>query len=187
MPSCVLLSGKSADMLAALLTEAGYAPVLLAACAEQARALVDEHAPALLLCDGADARIVSLCVDAARSTPSAVVLLAKEACPQAEECGVLTLRKPVRRDTLRQALTFCGAMHARAAYLLLENVQLLRKMEELRLVDRAKRTLERVLSMPEKQAHRFIEKQAMDSRQTRAEVAVRILKTYEDARQYTND
>ncbi len=36
------------------------------------------------------------------------------------------------------------------------------------------------LGLTEAQAHRLIEKQAMDERQTRAEVAMRILKTYEN-------
>jgi response regulator NasT len=33
--------------------------------------------------------------------------------------------------------------------------------------------------MSEKDAHRYIEKQAMDMRQTKKEIALRILKTYE--------
>ncbi|MFR9190592.1 MAG: ANTAR domain-containing response regulator [Anaerotruncus massiliensis (ex Togo et al. 2019)] len=50
-----------------------------------------------------------------------------------------------------------------------------RKLEELRLVSRAKGALMRVLGMTEPQAHHYIEKQAMDLRATRREVARRIL------------
>ena len=60
-----------------------------------------------------------------------------------------------------------------------ENVRLQSKIEEIRLVDRAKCALIQYLNMTEPQAHRYIEKQAMDMRTTRREIAQNILKTYE--------
>lgn len=51
--------------------------------------------------------------------------------------------------------------------------------EEKRLIDRAKRTLMRYLGFTEPQAHRYIEKHAMDLRVTRTEVARGVLKIYE--------
>ena len=60
-----------------------------------------------------------------------------------------------------------------------ENNKLQKKIEEIRIVDRAKLVLVQVLSMTEPQAHRYIEKQAMDMRQSRTTVAENILKTYE--------
>ena len=52
-------------------------------------------------------------------------------------------------------------------------------MEEKDIVDRAKVVLIKHLSMTEQQAHRFIEKQAMDMRVNKTAVAEGILKTYE--------
>ncbi|HHT83072.1 MAG TPA: ANTAR domain-containing protein [Clostridiales bacterium] len=52
-------------------------------------------------------------------------------------------------------------------------------MEEKDIVDRAKAVLIKHLSMTEQQAHRFIEKQAMDMRVNKTAVAEGILKTYE--------
>jgi len=52
--------------------------------------------------------------------------------------------------------------------------------EEARLVYRAKEVLIEYLKMTESQAHRYIEKQAMDMRITRREVAESIIKTYEN-------
>ena len=60
-----------------------------------------------------------------------------------------------------------------------ENVKLQSKIEEIRLVDRAKCALIQYLSMTEEQAHHFIEKQAMDMRTTKREIAEGILKSYE--------
>ena len=47
------------------------------------------------------------------------------------------------------------------------------------MVDRAKCILIQYLNMTEPQAHRYIEKQAMDLRVSRREIAQGILQTYE--------
>ena len=52
------------------------------------------------------------------------------------------------------------------------------KMEEIRIVNRAKWLLIEQLKMTEKEAHRYIEKQAMDRCVTRRIVAEKILATY---------
>ena len=54
-----------------------------------------------------------------------------------------------------------------------------RKIEEIRLIDRAKCILIQYLQMTEPQAHKYIEKQAMNLRQSRVQMAESILKTYE--------
>jgi len=72
-----------------------------------------------------------------------------------------------------------AASHKRITGLKNENIKLQKKIEDIRLIDRAKCVLIQYLNMTEPQAHRYIEKQAMDMRITRAEVAQGILKTYE--------
>ena len=52
-------------------------------------------------------------------------------------------------------------------------------MEDIRVVNKAKWFLIEQLKMTEQEAHRYIEKQAMDSRVPRVRVAEDILKTYE--------
>ena len=52
------------------------------------------------------------------------------------------------------------------------------KMEEIRIVNRAKWLLIEELKMSEKEAHRYIEKQAMDRCVTRRVIAEKILSTY---------
>ena len=54
------------------------------------------------------------------------------------------------------------------------------KIEDIRIIDRAKCILISHLSMSEPEAHRYIEKQAMDMRLTRRKVAEQILKIYEN-------
>ena len=55
-----------------------------------------------------------------------------------------------------------------------------KRMDEIRLVNHAKWVLISKLGMDEENAHRFIEKQAMDLRQTRSEVSQFIIRTYEN-------
>jgi response regulator NasT len=58
--------------------------------------------------------------------------------------------------------------------------QLKQKIEDIRVINRAKWILISYMNMNEQEAHRFIEKQAMDMRTTRRTVAEGILKTYEN-------
>ena len=59
-----------------------------------------------------------------------------------------------------------------------ENSELLSKIDEIRLINNAKCTLIQYLKFTEPQAHRYIEKQAMNNRQRRQDIAKKILDTY---------
>ena len=125
-----------------------------------------------------------LALYAARNTACAVLLIdraenAEEGSVlKARQSGALFLPKPLSRERLAMALEDAAAIHRRIVYLHQEKANLERKMQEIGTVERAKYLLMQTLGMTEAQAHRLIEKQAMDDRQTRAEVALRILKTY---------
>jgi response regulator NasT len=93
--------------------------------------------------------------------------------------GVLVVGKPVVRAFFNQALKFAEVAAHRVSSLKEENINLHQKLEELKLINRAKCVLIQYLSMSELQAHKYIEKQAMDMRLTRAQVARQILKAYE--------
>ena len=60
-----------------------------------------------------------------------------------------------------------------------ENVRLKESIGDLKLVDRAKCALIQYLNMTESDAHRFIEKQAMNKRLSKREIALQILSAYE--------
>ena len=59
-----------------------------------------------------------------------------------------------------------------------KNVSLEDKMQEIRIVNRAKWTLIEHLKMTEADAHRYIEKQAMDRCVSKKDVSEAIIKTY---------
>lgn len=105
--------------------------------------------------------------------------LEDEISDKVENYGVFVISKPVNRQVFWSALKLITAVYNRMRGLKNENAQLQKRIEDIRFVDRAKCVLIEYLKMTESEAHRFIEKQAMDMRITKREVAERILKTYE--------
>ena len=62
-----------------------------------------------------------------------------------------------------------------------QNEELKEKLSEVKLVERAKNVLMECLKMTEPQAHRYLEKQAMDMRVTKKEAANSVIRTYTDS------
>lgn len=97
-----------------------------------------------------------------------------------EDDGVLVVAKPINKAVLWSALQLARAAGKRLTRMQAENSKLKQKIEDIRIIDRAKCILMSYLNMSEQDAHRYIEKQAMDMRQTKRAVAEGILKTYEN-------
>lgn len=93
--------------------------------------------------------------------------------------GVFTLQVPTPMQTLKQGLQWMTAARERLRRLEKKTVSMEEKMEEIRLVNRAKWILIEQLKMTEAEAHRFIEKQAMDRCTAKNEIALGIIKTYQ--------
>jgi len=96
-----------------------------------------------------------------------------------ENEGVLTISKPVSRPVFWSVLTLVKSAQNKIKRIQAENVRLKQKIEDIRIVDRAKCMLISYLNMSEQEAHRYIEKQAMDMRSTKRNIAEGILKRYE--------
>ena len=112
-----------------------------------------------------------------------VILVVNSGCFDAvsaacEDDGVFTLSRPMERSVLRLTLKFAASAQSRLRRVQDENGKLKKKIEDIRIIERAKYILISYLKMTEQEAHRFIEKQAMDMRFTRRAIAEGILKTY---------
>ena len=94
--------------------------------------------------------------------------------------GVLTVSKPMDKTFFWSTLALAKSTHARMVSMHAENMRLQQKIEDIRITDRAKCILISYMNMSEQEAHRFIEKQAMDMRSTKRAVAEGILRTYEN-------
>lgn len=96
-----------------------------------------------------------------------------------EEDGVMTLPRPVTKQELYVSIRLLCAMCAKLSKMEKQNRTLQEKMADIRAVNRAKWLLIEHLGMSEKDAHYHIEKQAMDMRLSRREVAEYIVRTYD--------
>ena len=92
--------------------------------------------------------------------------------------GIFTLAKPTSAQMISQALKWMAAARERLRRLEGKATSMEEKMEEIRLVNRAKWLLIEKLQMNESEAHRYIEKQAMDRCTNRREIALGIIRTY---------
>lgn len=97
-----------------------------------------------------------------------------------EPIGIMTIQKPINKSVFIQAIRFINASRNRLSGLRKENQKLHKTIDEMRLVNRAKFALMQYLGFDENQAHRYLEKQAMNKRVTKREVAIEIIKIYEN-------
>ncbi len=180
----VCCDGSAAAAVSAAAEDAGAVRCDVVKDCAAARALFDSRGCDLLVIDDADRQ---LSCDFARTLCEAgeceLLLLAAPATAAALRrtlagSGALVLCRPPSDELLCEAIRLCFANRAKMTGLQCENRRLQLKIEELRLVDRAKWALVEYLKMSEADAHRYIEKQAMDLRVSRAVVANNILKTY---------
>ena len=125
-----------------------------------------------------------LALDVCESSGMGVLLLVKsEHYPdinaRVSPFGVLTLSKPTTAAMITQSLILLCGTRERLKRMEQKTASIEEKMEEIRLVNRAKWVLIDNLKMSENEAHKYIEKQAMNLRQSRVQMAESILKTYE--------
>ena len=126
---------------------------------------------------------IRFAIDTAGSAGTVVLLLVRaelhdDVRDKVVEHGVYTLAKPLSRPILSLALDWMATNRERLRKLEKKTLSVEEKMEEIRLVNRAKWLLISELKMDEPQAHRYIEKQAMDRCIPKRVVAEEIIRTY---------
>ncbi len=114
-----------------------------------------------------------------------VVLLVKSAAWDGisfamEKAGVHCLQKPLSAQAFLSGVRLAAATSCRLKGFAKKTENLKSKMEEIKLVGRAKLMLMQKLSLTEEEAHKYIEKQAMDRCVKRVLVAADVIKTYSE-------
>lgn len=92
---------------------------------------------------------------------------------------IFILPKPINKSVLLQIFRYVTIARSQKLGLREENLALENRLRDAKLVDRAKCVLVEYLRISEADAHRQIQKRAMDMRLPLAAVAKDILKTYE--------
>lgn len=93
--------------------------------------------------------------------------------------GVITLSKPTNIQMISQSLRVLCAVRERLRGMRRHQETVEEKIEELRLVNRAKWLLIECLHMTEADAHRYINRQAMEQRIGKRSIAESIIRTYQ--------
>lgn len=169
----------------ALLPQKDYSPVDIVQSINHARRIISERAYDLVIINAPlpDDFGRKFAIDICGSKHTVAVLFVKsdiydETYAKVLEHGVLTLRKPTSLTIVNQALDWMRAISRRLGKYEKKAVTLEEKMSEIRIVNRAKWALIETCKMTEADAHRYIQKQAMDRCVTRREIAEGILQTY---------
>lgn len=184
----VSAGASSNEYISARLTELGYSRPLIVPSGAEARRRMLESDFELIVVNAPlpDEFGHELCADAVEKTDAGVVLLVKAAAaeqlltPMSEQ-GVLLVSKPFSNTLFLQAIHMAAASNHRLQYLRQENNRMQEKLAQVRLVSRAKCCLVEQEKMTEAEAHRYIEKRAMDTRRDRTEVAQEILDSYDNS------
>ncbi|MCR5416271.1 MAG: ANTAR domain-containing protein [Pseudobutyrivibrio sp.] len=125
-----------------------------------------------------------LSIDIAEKNICQVILFVKaerieEITEHVEDYGVITVAKPINKQLFWQALKLARVAQRRITMAQKQNAKLEKKLEEMKTISRAKLLLITNEGFTEESSHKYIEKQAMDLRLSRGEVAEKIIKKYE--------
>ena len=162
-------SAKFSDSLLNLLPETRYDPVSVAADVASARRNLLERRFDIVIINTplTDDFGTRLALDITEDSGAGVMLLVKsehysDISARVSPYGILTLQKPTSSQMIMQTMFLMCATRERLRRMEEKKASMEEKMVEIRLVNRAKCLLIEQLKMTEKEAHRYIEKQAMD-------------------------
>ena len=171
--------------LTPLLPESAFSPVHIVSSISAAQRKLAEQSFDFVIVNSPlpDDPGIRFSIDACTAKGTIVLLLVKSEIhmsvyDKVVAHGVFTLPKPTSRQTLAQALGWMSSARERLRRIEKKSLSIEEKMEEIRLVNRAKWLLIGELKMDEPHAHRYIEKQAMDFCITKRQVAENIISTY---------
>ena len=165
-----------------LLPASGFEPVTVVSDISSAKRAVLQRTYDLVIINAPlpDDMGVRFAIDAGSQSEAIALLLVREAfyaelTARLTPYGVFTMLKPTSAARMATALHWMTSARERLRRNETKALTLQEKMEEIRLVNRAKWILIEQRGMDEPTAHRYIEKQAMDRCVTRRTVAQEIV------------
>lgn len=116
-------------------------------------------------------------------TPAALVIITKGELAEAVQSkikftGAFVIGRPCNKSALLQAIRFADIAGENMKRLTEEKNRLEQQLEDMKIINRAKLCLMQYLKLTEEQAHRHLQKQAMDLRKTQRQAAEDILIMY---------
>jgi len=173
------------DAMLPLLPKNRFDPISVYRDAQSARREIFEIKPDIVIIDTplSDDFGAGLSVDVSKTDDVCVLLFTraerfKEISARLTPYGILTLSKPTSPQLIEKAIELMCATRERLRKIEIKKSYVEERMEDIRIVDKAKCFLIEQLKMTEQEAHRYIEKQAMDRCVTKRVIAENILSTY---------
>ncbi len=180
-------SQKVNKFLSELLPPDRFSPILTVPTAGEARRLLVDRDIDIVVINAPlpDDFGLEFAIEASESLNCGVLIFVKaelqdNVSEKVEGYGILTLSKPVSRQLIYQSMNLLVASRQKIKALEEKTSTLQSKMEEIRIINRAKLLLIEHLKMSEPEAHRYIEKTAMDACVKRRKIAEDIIRTYEN-------
>jgi response regulator NasT len=148
----------------------------------EARRRVSERVYNIILVDYAEGSGADFAIDASESLSTILLLtpqqLFEEVSYRVEGYGIITMPNPFDQFYFYNMIKAAIAVQYKVQVLSSQTTKLKVKMEEIKQVNRAKMLLMQNLSMTEQEAHRYLEKEAMDKGEKKIDLAQTIIKTY---------
>lgn len=173
------------DALSALIPATKYSPTHFVSNVSAAKRALAERAFDFVIINSPlpDDIGTRFAIDMGNSKETVVLLMVRaelqaEIYDEVAEHGVFVLSKPTSKPTMATALSWLSSAREQLRKNEKKTLSIEEKMEEIRIVNRAKWLLISELKFDEPEAHRYIEKQAMDRCVSKRIVAEEIIKTY---------
>ncbi|WP_022932784.1 ANTAR domain-containing response regulator [Treponema bryantii] len=148
----------------------------------EARRLATERSFNIIIADSGDGYDTDFAINLADSYSTILLLVPNEHFDEisyrVEGYGILTITKPFEPFYLYNMMKIAIAVQYKVQVLSSQTTKLKVKMEEIKQVNRAKMLLMQNMKMTEQEAHRYIEKEAMDRGMKKTAISEEIIKTY---------
>ena len=175
------------DALQPLLPESQFSPVKYVSSVSLAKRMLADRPYDFVIVNSPlpDDAGVRFAIDTSNSKEAVVLLLVRselheDTHERVFEHGVFTLPKPTSKPMITMVLGWMASARERLRKSEKKNLSIEEKIGEIRLVNRAKWLLIDNLQMTEPEAHRYIEKQAMNRCISKRTVAQEIIDRYAD-------
>lgn len=149
----------------------------------EARRLAREKNYNIIIADSGDGFETDFALNVSDSYSTILLLVPNEHFDEisyrVEGYGILTITKPFEPFYFYNMMKIAIAVQYKVQVLSSQTTKLKVKMEEIKQVNRAKMLLMQNMSMTEQEAHRYIEKEAMDRGMKKISIADEIIQRYE--------
>ncbi len=189
MKKALIISKTEASIkaVASLLEGGGWNDIHCSTCVDDAKRKLKDNTFELIVVNAPldEENGLEFSCRCAEETKACIILIVAkakslDAFDMVSKYGVMVISKPLNTREFMNIIGFAAAYRKRLTDSLDEAEKLKSELEEVKVINRAKLLLMQCLTMSEAQAHRYIEKQAMNMRTSKLKIAKQVIRTYQN-------